>query len=358
MSIPDRAADIDAAWLGAALAERHPGVRVGAVEIVEQTDGTNAHARLRVRYDADAGAPERLFCKLLPQAPGWREPIAASGMGPREVRFYRQLAPELGMRVPTMHAALHREEDGAFLLLLEDILEAGCTISPGPPGVAPDAAAGALEDLAELHQRFEDRARRAREASWVEPPLYDPSYGGRMLDHALTHHRERLGAPFAAVAECYLAAAPRMHALWEEGPTTVIHGDTHIGNLFDDAGRTGFLDWGILSTGPALRDVSYFLNMALSVEDRRTHERALLRHYLAVRRAAGGTPPSEDEAWALHRLHAAYCVVASCQIVMFPDNLSPARERFSEAFLARAQAAVDDLDAMAALRAAGIHTDG
>ena len=34
-----------------------------------------------------------------------------------------------------------------------------------------------------------------------------------------------------------------------------------------------------------LRDVSYFLNMAMQIDDRRTHEADLLRHYLDVKDA-------------------------------------------------------------------------
>jgi len=44
--------------------------------------------------------------------------------------------------------------------------------------------------------------------------------------------------------------------------------------------------------------------------------------------------------------------VACCQIVSFPENVSEARRIFSEAFLARAEAAIADLEARAALREA------
>jgi hypothetical protein len=354
-AIPETADRIDAAWLEAALAERHPGVRVAEVAVVERHEATNAHARLRVRYREPAGAPEALFCKLLPSDPKRRAAIARTGMGRREVLFYARLAPHLGLRVPAAHAARCDERDGSFALLLEDILASGCSVSDGTAGVAPDAAAVALADLAGLHLRFEDPARRRAEAGWVPPPLHDPSYAAGLLRHGLVRHRSRLDPHFAEIAELYLAKADALHALWQEGPETVIHGDAHIGNLFDDRGRTGFLDWGITSVGPPLRDVSYFLAMALSIEDRRGFERDLLRHYLELRAAGGGEPISFDAAWLAHRVHAAYTVVASCQIAAFPGGESAARRTFSAAFLARAEAAVADLEARAALReAAGL----
>ena len=126
----------------------------------------------------------------------------------------------------------------------------------------------------------------------------------------------------------------------------MIHGDPHIGNLFDDHGRTGFLDWGIINVGAPMRDAGYFLTMAMAIEDRRAHERDLLRHYLDARAAVGATPISFDDAWTAHRLHAAYTVPACCQIVAFPEGISERRRIFSEAFLARAEAALEDLEAL------------
>jgi len=352
--LPQTADEIDAAWLERALAARYPGVRVAGVLVVARHEATNGHALLRLAYDEPAGAPEAMFCKLLPSDPARRPAIARTGMGRREALFYERLAPGLAMRIPAVYFASCDERDGSFLLLLEDLVATGCRVPDGRTGVAPDAAARALEDLAGLHRRFDDPARRRAEAGWVPPPLHDPSYGTTFLRRGLDHHRERFSAAYAEISELYIAKADALHALWQEGPTTVIHGDPHIGNLFDDAGRIGFLDWGILSVGAALHDASYFLCMALSIEDRRRCERDLLRHYLGALRAGGGTAIGFDAAWRAHRVHAAYNVVASCQIAADPDAGNEARRVFAAAFLARAEASVADLESAAALREAGV----
>ena len=347
--IPATPDEIDATWLTEALSERHPGARVAAVEVVERHEATNSHARLRVRYHEPAGAPSTMFCKLLPRDPARRESIARTGMGLREALFYAQLAPAIAMRVPEAHVARHDANDGSFLLLMEDLVASGCSVSDGTRGVSPDAAVRALEDLAELHVRFEDPARRKAEAAWVPEPLHS-DYGSILLRYGLDHHRDRLSSRFTALAELYIEKREALHALWHAGPHTVIHGDPHIGNLFDERGRTGFLDWGIINVSTPLRDVSYFLIMALSIEDRRHHERDLLRHYLDVRAARGGTPIGFDEAWCTHRLHAAYTVPACCQIVTFPESDPEPRRIFGAAFLARAEAALEDLEVLEALR--------
>ena len=59
-----------------------------------------------------------------------------------------------------------------------------------------------------------------------------------------------------------------------------------------------------------------------------------------------------DQAWLTHRVHAAYTVVACCQIVTFPENATERRRTFASAFLARSEAAIADLDSRAALKAA------
>ena len=350
--IPTYADEIDPGWLSEALESRHPGARVESVEIADRAEVTNSHAWLRVRYvDGEEGLPASLFCKLLPTDPNRRGAIAQTRMGLREAKFYEELAPKLALRVPEAHVVRFEDDEvGAFVLLLEDLMESGCTVSTGPESPSPDAAAKALEELAAMHVRFEDPAMRAREAGWVPEPDPPSDYGSLRLQEGLDHHRARLTPAFAEMAGLYIERRDALHAVWKEGPQTVIHGDAHIGNLFDDHGQTGFLDWGLVVVSTALRDVSYFLNMSLSVEDRRAHDERLIRHYLDVRRALGGVEVGFDEAWRAHRLQAAYLAPASCQIVTFPEDATDRRKRFAAAFLERASAAIEDLESRAALR--------
>ncbi len=103
-----------------------------------------------------------------------------------------------------------------------------------------------------------------------------------------------------------------------------------------------------------MRDASYFITMAMGIEDRRAHEEELLRGYLDVHNSLAPVPISFDDAWRMHREQAAYTVPACCQIVVFPQNITEKRRVFSQAFLARAEAAIADLDALGAVRDAGI----
>jgi hypothetical protein len=351
--LPAAPEEIDAAWLTTALAPRYPGVRVADVEVVEIRQVTNCHSFLRIRYDEPAGAPEAVFAKLPPIDPKRRDVVLRSEMGTKEVAFYTRLAPSLpGIRKPDVHVALADPSDLTFVMLMEDLDLAGCRIPDGTWGLSPDAAARALEDLADLHVRFEDPARRRAEVPWAPLARDGRPPGLGLLRYGLDHHRDKLSDTFAWATETYLAHPEELIALWADGPGphTVVHGDPHIGNLFDDHGRTGFLDWGVINVTTPIRDAGYLLTMAMQPEDRRPNEEALLRHYLDVRRAKGGAPIGFDEAWATHRLHALYCVPAACQIVTFPEDAPPRRKVFAAAFLARVEAALEDLDVRGAVR--------
>ncbi|MFO0688589.1 MAG: phosphotransferase [Myxococcota bacterium] len=349
--LPSDASGLTPAWMSHALAASHPGVRVASVEVLDATERTNHHLRLGLAYDVRAGAPETLFCKLPPRDPEHRARIGAAGMGAREVHFYREVAPGLSMRVPTCpHAAL--AEDGGFVMLLEDLAAKGCAISDGSWAIPGRLAGPAIEELAELHVRCEDPARLAAVSSWATSrrgPV--PEFVLRTLRHVVDHRGDVLSDAYLEVARLYLDHPEKIDAAWEAGvgPKTLIHGDTHIGNLFLDGDRVGFLDWGMTKIGTPVRDVGFFLTMGLESDDRRRDERALIEHYLDARRRLGGQPIAFDDFWLAHRIEAAYTVIASF-LSLVPPYDTEARRMFTTNFRGRAMAALDDLDTVGALR--------
>jgi Phosphotransferase enzyme family len=346
--VPD---DLDAAWFDGVLADRYPGVRVRVAERTRVDEWTNVHVRVSLSYDGEVTGPDRVFVKLPPADAEKARGLGSARMGAREARFYRHLAPVIGMRVPTPHGAVI-DDDGGFAVVIEDLAATGCT-PHNLVGVPPSAAAVALEDLARLHVRFErPDSRRGPEVAWVEAPkppragpAGPPTFAHKLLRRGIEEQPARLGPAYLAIAERWIADGACFQHVWWDAPLTVIHGDAHPGNLFDDHGRVGFLDWGLITLGDPLRDVSYFLCLALDTEVRRDRQADLLRHYLEVRIALGGSEIDFDHAWRRHRLHSAYTVPASCQALVTPPGSSTNARRFSDLFLDRAIAAVSDLDA-------------
>lgn len=348
-ALPVDVEGLTAEWLTQALSARHPGVRVSAVDVLSQRGSTNHHVRLGLTYDERAGAPDTMFCKMASLDPAHRAAIGATGMGAREARFYRELAPTLTMRTPTCHFA-EATDDGAFMILLEDLTATGSTISDGTWGVPGDLAGAALEDLAALHVRFEDEALLAPVRSWVSNnPPGASGFTVHMLRQVIDEHRAVLSDAYVEVGEMYIADPARVDALWHSGQPTLIHGDAHIGNLFFDGPRVGFLDWGLTTVSGPMRDVSYFLTVAMDPDDRRAAEVGLLQHYLDARTALGGTPISFDDAWRAYRVHSGYDVLASFLSLVPPYN-APDQRAFSNAFRNRAIEALDDLGTVEAMR--------
>jgi hypothetical protein len=344
-TLPVEVSDLTPEWLSGVL-----DLDVVGVTVLDHASATNQRVRLGLTYGAPMAGPTSLFVKLASADPAHREMIGASAMGEREARFYVDVAPAVDLRVPrSYHAA--SADDGSFALLLEDLAADGCAFSDGAWGVTADAAAVALEELARFHAHFADPAVRAKVVPWAAAPR--PQHGdfvAQLMRTVLDEHAAEVTAAYVAAGNLYVEHHDQLGELWESGPQTYIHGDTHIGNVFLDGGRVGFLDWGLSRVSTPLRDVSYFLTMAVDPEERRASERDLLRLYLDALRTAGGADIAFDEAWSVHRVQAGYTVVAT--FLAFMPAYAGDGQALGVALRKNSELALDDLEVVDAMRAA------
>ncbi len=345
-TLPSNPSELTPEWLSEAL-----GARVTAVDLLDHASATNQRARIGLTYAEPGAGPASLFVKLAPLDEGHRKMIGAIGMGEREAQFYSDVSGSIDLRVPRCSYAA--ADGDHFVILLEDLAERGCRFSDGDWAVEADAAATALEELARLHTHFEAAAARDAVAPWLREPERGPGSEATagIMRFVLDENADALTPGYRDIGELYVANHAWFHELWDAGPDTYIHGDLHIGNVFLDDGRVGFLDWGLSRTSTHLRDVSYFLTMSVGIEARRANERALLKTYLDAVRAAGGTALDLDEAWRVHRLQASYTVVATF-LTFMPSYREGDGVSIGKDLLARANAAVDDLEVVEAIRAA------
>lgn len=348
--LPTQPAEVTPSWLSEALSQTCPGVTVSSIEVHDISEGTNSNARLRVSYREPCALPGAFFMKLPPLDPVRRDAINKTGMGRREVLFYKTLADKVSMRVPRPYVAEFDEASSAFVLLIEDLESTGCTFPDTVAAFDFEQATMAMRDYALLHVRYEDKAIRDREAGWVERMPGGSDFGTSLLQYGLDHHRDRLTDAFAELATLYIERQSALEEVWDRGRVTVLQGDSHIGNLFEDGGRPGFLDWGLIQLGTPMRDVGYFITMALTPAKRRKHERELIELYLDARVELGGEPIVFEDAWLQHRVHASYAVPAACPLVLFPEDATPESKRMAAAFLERSECVIEDLDARGALR--------
>jgi Phosphotransferase enzyme family len=166
-----------------------------------------------------------------------------------EVRFYREIAPEAGVRVPVCYLAAD-EPDGT-LLVLEDL-------SGWAPGAEPAAAARVL---AHLHRRWSGRA--ALRWPWLRPvgaavdlvdQLYERTWPELAERRDVTPAVRDLGTRLLGrVTEFELASTGA-------GPLTLVHGDASLANMRSSAdGEIALLDWEDVSAAPGLVDLAWLL---------------------------------------------------------------------------------------------------
>jgi aminoglycoside phosphotransferase (APT) family kinase protein len=167
---------------------------------------------------------------------------------------------------------------------------------------------------------------------------------GQMVRRAERRFSSDLGPVLKRIADLAVLRRDALEDLWARGPRTLVHGDCHIGNLFFEGDRTGFLDWQVLHRAPGMRDVSYFLCHSLPGDLRRAHERELVGLYLATLTDCGIDAPDPASAWDQHRLFAVYAWIAAAFTAAAGGGLQ-ARE-IAVAGLRRATRAVTELESV------------
>jgi len=166
-----------------------------------------------------------------------------------EVRFYCEIAPVAGIRVP----ACYRSEvsDDGTVLVLEDL-------SAWRPGADPVQAA---TQLRELHQRWSGLA--AERWPWLRPvgaaaglvsELYDRTWPALVsradLPARLRDLAKRLAGNVVASEQAIGAA----------GPLTLVHGDASLANMRTSPdGELALLDWEDVSAAPGIDDLAWLL---------------------------------------------------------------------------------------------------
>jgi aminoglycoside phosphotransferase (APT) family kinase protein len=357
--VPASVTSLDAAWITHALRDAHPGVRVDRIEHLDRHAGTTTRVRLGLTFGnrgTGAPPPPAVFVKLAPPDLKTRLFCGLMGLGATEVRFYREIAPHLppAVDVPRVYHAAIGPGGQRFALVLEDVTARPVTFFDLSRPVTEERARAVMSAFALLHATFWDSARLQRDLAWLRRSEDNPNLPVERLicaagvARAVTGFADLIPATVRGAASRIVAARNQLEAAWARGSRTLIHGDSHVGNLYFGGNRVGFLDWQVTQCGQGMRDVSYFLINSLPTALRRSHERVLITHYLDTLSAQGVSAPGGDEAWAQYRLHAFYTWIAAAVTAAAATLQQTAVAR---AALARASIALMDLDALDVLPA-------
>ena len=290
--LPVRLENVTAGWLTEALAANHPGVEVLSARADDVLWGTGTKLRVQVEYNEAgraAGLPRALFVKG--GFADHRELMEQCYV--LEVRFYRDLLPQLALNVPRAYFAGDDVANKQHIVIMEDLSLRGVNFCRVQNPLSYAQAAAHLDVIARY------------QAKWWDSPEFKP--GGALDDLAIwealpdgeagAYHWGQLRPevwekftrlPRGLAIPKYMHDRDRMQAalirLTEFGrrePHCFLHGDYHLGNLYFDAdGTPGTLDWQALRKGHWSHDVTYFMVSALDIADRKRWDMALLSHYL------------------------------------------------------------------------------
>ncbi|CAK7218033.1 hypothetical protein SEUCBS140593_003406 [Sporothrix eucalyptigena] len=235
----------------------------------------------------------------------------------REVDMFTKFVPTLPkdtvLQVPKVYWAGANSDQA--ILAMEDLSSAGFVFGDPTRTYSLAAVSSGIEQLAALHAQTwgwstaegdnesSSTLPSASALAWLEPNIYDVTMRGLLgmwdelilgaerpqLPGILKDSRERT----SLALETYFASRnPRFRCL--------VHGDPHSGNTYlkgvdSDKEEVRFLDWQIVHIGTAFHDLAYFMVSMLTVEERRTHEQAILDQYLAALARHGGPQLSRDD---------------------------------------------------------------
>ena len=308
LPLPLKPEGVTAAWLTAALRQRRPEVVVTSADIVDVMLGTST--KIRVRLSCAGPGAESLPSSIIVKG-GFED--HSQDMGPmyaNEARFYADIQPRLSMPSPTCYFAGSDPSSHQSIVIMEDLRRPGVEFCDPLRPQTYDQVARRIDAMARYHAE-----------TW-ESPEFEP--GGRWAD--IGSRFETWGLEFMnrflvpEVWDFYMAS-PRgaaasvtwhdrewmKHALHEIGriqfeqPRCLIHGDTHLGNLYIvEDGSPGFFDAQVARTAWH-HEVSYHIACALDQADRPRWEVPLLERYLTALASHGVAAPSFDAAWLDYR---------------------------------------------------------
>ncbi|WP_024802823.1 phosphotransferase family protein [Nocardia sp. BMG51109] len=341
--IPTRAEDLTAEWLTRLL--RSGGHEATVEEVAATPVGSGQMAgsyRLDLRYRGECALPDRMVAKL---ATGPEEQRSfGSGAFRNEVCFYRTLAATVRVPLARCYASALSETGSEFVLLLDDLAPA--TQGDQITGCSAGQARAIAVAVAGLHG-----PRWCDETLLGEPGMTLPTAADReLMDSVLapmtTTFRERFADRLTGLESAALDWLVATAGDWLVTPLqhfALLHGDLRVDNvMFASDGTVTIIDWQAITPGNPLRDIAFLLGTSLTVDDRRTHERAILAEYHGALLRHG------VENYSLEQCRRDYAtgLIQAPLIIVFGSGAAQPTERGDLMFhtmLSRAAAAIDDL---------------
>lgn len=302
--IPRHLDSINAQWLTGMLQNRYPGLVVENMEVVNVRNGHTTKMQVKLSFNEvgkKSGIPENVCLKA-----NWSEGFDSGDICELEARFYHYVRDDLGVPAPrAFYSDWDGDGSGQGVVVMEDLVLEGGVFGHSTHHIGIDGVAHGLESLATLHAGWWGSAKLDQH-SWLKPSMDTPIDTGQ-LDMMWPWAEKNIVKPeYQAFLPRWLLDEPkRFFRAFEKlgvferqqtSPRCVVHGDSHLGNSYlRTNGERLWLDWQLVRKGRPWRDVTYFMLGSLTIEERRSAERDLLRHYRQALVAKGAQDVSSDD---------------------------------------------------------------
>lgn len=281
--IPSNPHEITVQWLNEVLADQLQGAAVSSVD-ARKSDSPGQTADIiivKVNYDKPIRLPTRLIAKVATKNPEVLDKLIANyDQYRRETSFYREF-PDSGIAAPR---CLHQDHDPSTqqcVILMEDLAPAQCPSW----AISPAQTADALRALPAFHAKWwNDPVLRTKDwlVQFDEKAFFSAAFGA--ADRGAAGLDQWYADPKTSQVTMSIAAqnVDKMMAYSASRPFTFVHGDYHPKQMFfpsDNGGRFAVIDWQFPFVAQGAWDFARMLCMALSADDRRAMESALVDEY-------------------------------------------------------------------------------
>lgn len=355
VGLPRGIAEVDAAWLTTVLRTSgaiDDATTISAVEIEPFAVGAGLLSllyRATPTYGGGTG-PETLIVKFPIDIPTQRGIADALGFYPREIRFYREVAPHSPVRTPVVHAAMMAEDSTDFVVVMEDLSDH--TTPDQRVGATWEQALCSIDAMAALHAKWHEHPELEQLVNTF-PPMLNPGYLHGLPPifeagwvNAQVHGADYLTPELVMFGDRYGEHLEFMLTT-ANTPATLVHGDWRLDNLFFDGDDVMVIDFQISGLASGVYDLAYFVSQSIAPDVRAGREQELIDRYVE-QLAANGVVRDRDEVEHQFKVAVAQCFIYGVSSFPSYDDLPERSQELVKLLLGRSAQAIVDFDALSA----------
>jgi hypothetical protein len=314
--LPQNAAEISTDWLNEVLVDTCvlAGVRIQGVESTVIGEGVgylSSVARVKLSYDSpDAlgrGAPATVIVKIEPENEIFRNLGRQFNAFEREIRFYREVASQVNVRLPKVYYTL--AEPPHFAIVMEDL--GRCTAGNQLEGMHVQQVTTTAQIVGRLQSQFWNNSSLAA-LEWM-PASWD--LWRHFTDHwpsFVQHCRQWLGPEHLLLGQRVSKNAQWIMDQMAAAPATIVHCDLREDNLL--FGKPGtpeevlIVDWQLAIRGMGAYDIASLQGGSEVAAERKGHAFVVLDAWHQTLLSSGVSDYSHAEALHHFRLGCLVCL--------------------------------------------------